>query len=94
VEAGMRIESGGCPLIDKENRIHSGRAEGILLLDGTAVIRGNRIFSNRKAGLKIEGGSPLIRKNMIYSSEAEGCHISAGTRLSVLKLLVYQALIY
>jgi hypothetical protein len=36
----------------------------------------------------------LIRKNMIYSSEAEGCHISAGTSLSVLKLLVYQALSY
>ena len=67
----MKIESGACPLWEKENRIHSGRAEGMLVLDGHSVVRGNRIYGNRKAGLKIEGGSSLIRKNMIYSSEAE-----------------------
>ena len=43
-EAGFLIESDGCPLIDKENRIHSGRAEGILLKDGNGVVRGNRIY--------------------------------------------------
>ena len=80
VEAGFRVESDACPLIDKENRVHSGRSEGIVILDGHGVVRGNRIYGNKKAGLKIEGGNPLIRKNMMYASEAEGCHVCSDAK--------------
>ena len=56
VEAGIRIESDGKPLIEKDNRVHDGYEDGILVSRGGAgVIRGNRIYQNQKSGIRVRG---------------------------------------
>ncbi len=58
-EAGVRVETRGDPLVQRENRVHAGRAEGVLVAEGGAgVVRGNRVFGNRLAGIKARAAPP------------------------------------
>ena len=79
IEAGVRIESKANPLIQKENRIHDGVAEGVLFTDnGGGIMRGNRVFGNTAAGVAIEESAPLVRKNFVYGGMSHGMHIRGG----------------
>lgn len=64
----------------RHNRIHEGKAEGVIVYDnGLGILEENDISSNSGPGISIcKGGNPIVRRNRIIKNGGEAIRIFDG----------------
>jgi parallel beta-helix repeat protein len=77
--ACVAIRDGADPRL-RRNRIHDGKANGVLVCDGgMGVLEDNDIAANGMGGVAIRtGGNPTLRGNRIHDSKTIGVHVHDG----------------
>jgi parallel beta-helix repeat protein len=64
----------------RKNRIHDGKAEGVVVYDnGLGILEENDISSNAGPGVSISnGGNPILRRNRINKNSGEAITVFEG----------------